>query len=71
MLIATDTTLASPAEIIVGVGVTLTRRGSEIALHVPDGTGRRLLGRYDNVADAWQALDQLDAPVEDVGRAAA
>ena len=35
-----------------------------IVLHTVDGSGSQLLGSFDDVVEAWRALDQLDCTDE-------
>jgi hypothetical protein len=53
-------------EIVFGADVIMTKTNGEITLHAPGGNGREVIGRYASTADAWSALDELDAPLDDL-----
>jgi hypothetical protein len=36
--------------------------GSRVTLHTLEGGRARLFGSFANAAEAWRALDELDAP---------
>jgi hypothetical protein len=59
-----DRTAPNPQQIVFGADVIMTRQGREITLHAPGAGGRRVLGRYASAAEAWRALDDIDAPLE-------
>jgi hypothetical protein len=53
------------SEAVLGDGLMLGRQGSgELTIHTIDGGRASLLGSFASAADAWRALDELDAPVE-------
>jgi hypothetical protein len=48
---------------VVGSDLILANtRDGEIALYALQDGGMSAVGTFENVADAWQALDELDAP---------
>ncbi len=49
-------------EIVVGADVSMTTSADGITLYAPGHTGHTVIGKFTSPADAWAALDALDAP---------
>ena len=48
---------------VIGDGLMLRRDGREaVTIHTVEGGRARLLGSFPTAAEAWRALDDLDAP---------
>ena len=55
---ATTSTTTSPRE----ASIAIERSGRQITLRVLHEDGVQDLGSFANAADAWRALDRIDAP---------
>ena len=48
---------------VLGDGLLMREtEGGSVTLHTLDSGGARLFGSFANAAEAWRALDELDAP---------
>ncbi len=60
---ATET--RSAGEVVLGNGLILNRRGTSYEIHTFYNGRPRPVGNFSSAADAWCALDALDAPFDE------
>lgn len=56
---------------VIADGLMFTEQdGGELTLHTIDGGRAELLGSFASAAEAWRALDEIDAPAAELDAAA-